>query len=277
MEPLPESLAWDQFLDLARTRSSEIALDHGALLIAAEAQPELNVQHWLAKLDALSERIECRSSSPEERLWTLCRFVTESMAIRGNTESYYEPQNSYLNRVIDRGLGIPISIAVVFLELGRRVDIPLRGVGFPGHFLLEHCDAPLGYLDPFDPSRLLSVEDCGAMLERMSRGKLTLRAGHLEPVTSREILIRMLTNLKLIHSKRREWLNAIRMVDGILALDPMRTSELRDRGQLFAKIEFDGQAEVDLVGYLESRPDAPDAAAVAALLERVRERLSRYH
>lgn len=279
MEPLPQSDAWDAFIDLART-DPEPPLDLAALLIAAQAQPEVNVQHWIARLDATAERIRERfppGINAHERLVRLSTHVTSELGIRGNTKRYYEPQNSYLNRVIDRGLGIPISIAVVLLELGRRVDVPLRGIGFPGHFLLEHCDAPMGYLDPFDPSQILSTDDCRAMLERLSRGKIELRPEHLEPIPAREILVRMLTNLKLVHSRRREYLNAIRMIDGILALDDERITEYRDRGQFYAKIEFDGQAELDLVHYLDAQPSARDATAVQALLDTVRERLSHYH
>ncbi|MEO0811371.1 MAG: transglutaminase-like domain-containing protein [Myxococcota bacterium] len=272
--------AWDAFLSFSRDADSDLALDIGALLIAAQAQPEVDVQHWLARLDAMGERIVHalpQEPNSEDRLWTLCRFLTDELGIKGNTRSYYEPQNSYLNRVIDRGLGIPISISVVALELGRRVGVPLRGIGFPGHFLLEHCATPKGYLDPFDLSSVMDEEQCAQLLTRLGGDREDLRVEHFEPVDSRHVLLRMLSNLKLVHSRRKEYLEAIRMIDGILALDPARSAEYRDRGRLYARIEYDGQAEHDLARYLAETPTASDAEAIGALLERVRERLSRYH
>ncbi|MEM6730177.1 MAG: transglutaminase-like domain-containing protein [Myxococcota bacterium] len=280
MEPLPESLAWRQFLDLVAQNDDALPLDLGALLIAAQAQPELEVQRWMAKLDAMAEHIRAPipdSAPSDERFEALRIYIHRTVGLSGNVDDYYALQNSYLNRVIERGLGIPITISVVYLELARRIGVPLRGIGFPGHFLIEHTDTPEGYVDPFDPTELLDTDDLAAMLHRASQGQARLEAEHLMPVSNREILTRMLVNLKLIHLRRAEPLHAIRMIDGILALDAQRAVEYRDRGRIYAEIEYDGQAEDDLSTYLALRPDATDAPELRELLATVQERLSHYH
>lgn len=280
VDALPESPAWRQFMELVEFQPSSIPLDLGALLIAAQAQPALKIQAWLARLDAMGDQVRSRfpvNATSAEKLEVLTNYLTDVIGLRGNVASYYEPENSYLNRVIERSLGIPITISVLYLEVGRRCEMPLKGIGFPGHFLLKHCDSPEGYLDPFDPRRVLNTEDLEAMLERLTRGAVQLSPEHLEPTSNRDILTRMLANLKLVHTQRDEWARAVRMCDGILALAPGRAQEYRDRGEYHARLEFDGHAVADFEHYLAVMPYAPDAPAVRAQLEEARERLSHYH
>ncbi|MEO1175313.1 MAG: transglutaminase-like domain-containing protein, partial [Myxococcota bacterium] len=198
MDALPDSPAWRQFLELVEFQPASIPLDLGALLIAGQAQPALQIQQWLAKLDAMGEQVRAATPAGADsatKLTVLTDYLTDIIGLRGNENDYYEPENSYLNRVIERALGIPITISVLYLEVGRRSGVPLKGIGFPGHFLLKHCETPIGYLDPFDPRRILDTDDLHAMLERVSRGAVQLQPEHLAPTTNREILVRIRTRI----------------------------------------------------------------------------------
>lgn len=260
---------WDR---LASQPDEELSLLEGAMLIARDEYPELDEEQLEASLHALTRkaRRRCREDmSPDTRAVALSRFLFEECGFRGNQENYYDPRNSYLNDVLERRLGIPISLAVVQLEIARRLGLPLQGVSFPGHYLVRLPVADgLLVLDPYQFGRSLDV------------GELRLRAGphlggvevddqqlleFLQPSSSRATVMRMLRNLKSVHDDRDDLERALRCSDRLLRLAPTAANEWRDRGLLYLRAGYSQAACSDLAHYLWLRPDAEDAARIHGL------------
>jgi regulator of sirC expression with transglutaminase-like and TPR domain len=174
---------------------SDIPLDEAALLIAAHADPGLDVPSQLARLDDVAARL---GPADTERV---CSLVFETLGVRGDAQTYDDPQNSYLDKVLDRRLGIPISISVLLMEIGRRCDVPLVGVGMPGHFLVRDPDRPDLLIDPFAAGRRLDRAACAQLLRSVAGAEVDLPDSLLASVGTRAILTRMLANLD--HSFRR--------------------------------------------------------------------------
>jgi regulator of sirC expression with transglutaminase-like and TPR domain len=185
--------ASERFAELVALPEEQIPLDETALLIAAHARPSLDVAAELRRLDRLAD------SCPEETFEGLCAHLFGTLGFAGNTENYGEPANSYLDRVLARRVGIPISLAVVAIEIGRRIGVPLVGIGMPGHFLAGHAepDGEMVYLDAFGGGVCLSAEGCEALFRRLG-GSGPFHPRFLDPVGPRAILSRMLANLQAL-------------------------------------------------------------------------------
>lgn len=252
-----------------------IDLAEAALLIGAEAEPGTDLERWRGRLSTMgaeaAARVRAASGAPEQ-LRALCSFLYDDYGLRGNREAYYDPRNSYLHHVLSRGLGIPITLAVVVIEVGRRAGVPLVGVGFPAHFLVRHRDLEL-FIDPFDAGRALTVDGCRQLLDGLTGGSITFQERFLEPTPVREVLARMLRNLKAIHLQRGELDPALAAVERLLLLRPGDPEERRDRGLLRAGLRRYGLALPDLERYVAERPDAPDAARIRAQVEVARRAL----
>jgi regulator of sirC expression with transglutaminase-like and TPR domain len=275
---LPPSPARERFAEIARLPDERIDLAEAALWIAAEEQPGLDPAPWLARLDDLGLRLRSRLAGDElDRVSELSRFLSDEVGLRGNAEDYYDPRNSFLNEVLDRGLGIPITLALVYIEVGRRAGVPLDGVGFPGHFLLRHSIHPQLLLDPFEHGRLLTTDDCRQILEKLSGGTLPFDPRLLRPSSPRQILVRMLNNLRGIYLHRSEFLRAIGVLDRVLLLDPDDVGARRDRGLLKLKWEDPAPGIEDLERYLALEPEAPDHESIEALIAETRRKLQRVH
>jgi regulator of sirC expression with transglutaminase-like and TPR domain len=273
----------ERFAQLASLDDDRVDPILGALLVAAEADPSVVVEDGLARLDELARRGAPRlaaATDPHARVDGLCRFLRDE-GFRGNREDYYDPRNSYLHEVLRRRTGIPISLALVYLAVARRYEWPLLGVSFPGHFLLKYV-ATIGraretiVIDPFDAT-VLGEDDLHA------RAKAALGAGHgftpqlLRGASGREILVRVLGNLKQVHVQRRDFPSALACVERILLLEPDAWGELRDRGLLYNELECHGAARADLERYLELQPGDPAADALRELLLELREKAGRLH
>jgi regulator of sirC expression with transglutaminase-like and TPR domain len=266
----------ERFAELARLPDERIDLAVGALLISGEEYPGLDLRVWLARLDRMAAEVRPRLGGARDelqRLELLTGYLYGEYGLRGNAEAYYDPRNSYLNEVLERRLGIPVTLAIVGIEVGRRAGVPLEGVGFPGHFLLRHALHPQILLDPFDAGRLLTIEDCEALLLRMSGGAAGFQPSFLHPVGARQILVRMLTNLKGIHAARGELDKAIAAVDRILLLTPEDAPQLRDRGLLHIRRGDFAAGIADLESFLEQETAAPEHDEMLALLEEAKRRL----
>lgn len=179
----------DRFADVVSRPEAEIPLDEAALLIAATAQSGLDVDAQLARLDALA------AGCPEPTLAGLRRHLFEDLGFAGNREEYGDPRNSFLDQVLDRRKGIPISLSVVTVEVGRRLGVPLVGVGMPGHFLVGVVDDPGTFLDPFGGGEVLDEAGCETLFRNLG-GTGPFFPGYLAPVGPRVILTRMLANLQ---------------------------------------------------------------------------------
>jgi len=248
----------------------ELDLATAALLVAAEEYPQLPLAPYLRRLDLLAERVRDRlgdETAPLVVVQELNRVLFEEEGFRGNVEAYYDVRNSFLNDVLDRRLGIPITLSVVYLEVGWRLGLPLVGVGFPGHFLVRYEGEAVRLLvDPFEGGRLRFEDQAQELLDRVYGGMVPLQPEYLQPVTKRDILVRILTNLKGIYLNARDDRRALAAVERILVLRPGAASELRDRGMLLARIGRVGEAIADLERYLISAPEAPDARRVRELI-----------
>ncbi len=225
----------------ARVRFAKLVVDdefdlgEAALLLAAEESDEDVVGIGLTRLDAMADDIRPRvrrHNSALERLETLIEYLYVESGFQGNQSDYYDPRNSYLDEVLERRVGIPISLGAMVKEVGRRVEIPLEGVTFPAHFLLRHARLPGVYVDPFNHGRLLSLPDCKVLLERVTRGRVPFRRDLLKPANNRQILVRMLANLRAIYADRGDVVRTLAALDRILLLVPGSANALRERGVL---------------------------------------------
>jgi len=193
---------WDQETSLP---DQEIDLERGALLLARVCYPEVDAKGCAEQLDQLAEKIRPKVKElekPKDQLKTLSRFLFEDQRFRGNWEDYFDPQNSYLNKVLERKLGIPISLSVLYLLIAKRLKLPVAGVGIPGHFMVKYEDERTEvYVDTFNGGRFLSRPEC---LQFMVEAGYPYQPEFMEGVTPREILARMLRNLILIYVDRHE-------------------------------------------------------------------------
>lgn len=264
------------FAALVALPDDAIDLGHASLLIAREEYPDLDVGRYLSRLDAMAADISPRlkeGEGPRSRVAHLNRLLFEEMGFQGNREEYFDPRNSFLNDVLDRRIGIPISLSTVYLEVGRRIGCPLAGVAFPGHFLVRLggvSGPPDILIDPFHRGRLMTEEDCRALLLEMYKGQLEYRPEFLRRARNREILERMLNNLKGIYQQRREFHMALKIQQLVLCLEPDRPDALRDRGLIHYRLALIAEAAADLDRYLSLAPDAPDAPQIRTRLDEMK-------
>jgi regulator of sirC expression with transglutaminase-like and TPR domain len=258
----------------ADTRS----LAEAALWIAAEAVPALDVPHWLGRLDALGRRAAERVApdmAVDAAATAVSRFLFDEEGFQGNTADYYDPRNSFLNDVLERRLGIPISLSVVYMAVASRAGLDAAGVGLPGHFVVQV--ARRGHrrlLDPFHGGRLLDRAGCEALVAELRPGAGPLDPRWLAPVSTRQILVRMLNNLKAVYAALGDWARALAASERIFLLVPDAVEELRDRGMLHARLGRAPAAVQDWEAYLQRAPDAPDAAVVRDRLRALRQALA---
>lgn len=245
-----------------------------ALLVAAEEYPDLNVGRYLARLDEMGALARERIPEAEPlalRLSALNRYLFGQEGFRGNSAEYYDPRNSFLNEVLDRKMGIPLSLSAVYLEVGRRSGLDLSGISFPGHFLVRAGDAEDDVIvDPFHEGALLSAEDCQKRLDRVYDGKLKLEPQMLEPVGPRPMLERLLRNLKSIYIRAEDYRRALGVLDLLLILDPRSAEDLRDRGLVYAALDCYAVAAADLEAHLVASPETADAAKVVSKIVELR-------
>ena len=251
----------------------------GALLIAADEYPDLDIDVHLAMLETMGATLRRRlrpDISPAEALIALNRYLFDELGLRGNATEYYDPRNSHLNHVLARRLGIPITLAVIYIDIGRRIGLPLEGVSFPGHFLVRcRLRGGLVFLDPYARGVSLSEEKLRRRVAATQGGKSPdderLRA-LLRAATVPEILARMLRNLKAIHLHAGDRHKALICADRILTLLPDSVADLRERAQLYLELECFRAALTDFARYTELAPEAALADGIPAVLAELRRR-----
>jgi regulator of sirC expression with transglutaminase-like and TPR domain len=254
-----------QFSALVAGPDAQIDLSHAALLIAAEEYPELDVEGYRARIDAMGQALGDRlaPATPLERVDILGRYLFEEEGFRGNTADYYDPRNSFLNEVLDRRTGIPITLSTVYIEVARRAGLAVEGVGLPGHFIVRVAAGEGDFLvDPFHGGALLSHDDCQKRLDRVYGGRVRMELAMLAACSRRQILARMLRNLKAIYAKAEDQTRALAMVDLLLRVQPESLEDLRDRGLLHASLDCYASAVRDLEAYVERAPGAPEAQSI---------------
>ena len=253
-------------------QETTIRLDEAALAIAAGEYPDLDQERYIGRLDAMAARLRPRISpeeSAERQVSVLNTYLFGEESFHGNTADYFDPRNSYLNEVLERRTGIPITLSLIYIELGRRVGLRLEGVGMPGHFLVRCLDARDELLiDPFNQGAVLTLADCEARLAELYGNSLRFRPELLRTSGRREIVARMLANLKGSYLRRGDLARALRAVDWSLVVYPGEREGLRERGLLRYRLGDLRGAIGDLGQYLEAYPRG-------RLADQTREHLSR--
>ena len=265
--------------DILARPDREVNLAEAALLVAAEEYLDLDIRGYLVRLDemgcALRQRLD-EEPRPERAIMALNRYMFQELGFRGNTEQYYDPRNSYLNEVVDRRTGIPITLSTVYMEVARRAGLEVEGVALPGHFVVRvQTPARPLLVDPFHGGTLLTEKDCQERLDRIFGGRVKLEPKMLGPCKRKDMLERLLRNLKAIYLRDQDTDRALRVVDLIVRLQPGSAEDLRDRGVLFASLDCYGLAARDLESYLALAPGAKDAEDLAARVALLRLKASR--
>jgi regulator of sirC expression with transglutaminase-like and TPR domain len=249
---------------LAQLPDAEIDLARGALLIAAEEHPGINIEDWMARLHELGDRAAERMPAGADwttRLSILNRFLFKEEGFTGSETEVFDPRDSFLNEVLTRKSGIPITLSLIYMEVGRRAGMELQGVSFPGHFLVKMA-VPGGdvVVDPYNGGIPLTVEQLEARLRDVYLDQpIPLLEEVLVAADNKAILARILRNLKTWYLHESDWMRALSALDRMLMLEPDSLEELRERGEVYWQLECFRAAHADLERYLKLAPDAEEA------------------
>lgn len=272
------SRARSLFTEIMSRKDEEINLAEAALSIAAEEYPHLDIPLYLDKLDRMGdlarERARDRVDSLDQ-ISALNSVMFEELKFCGNRGNYYDPRNSFLNEVIDRRTGIPITLTAVYIEVARRIGLFIEGVGMPGHFIARYeATGDDVFIDVFNGGRLMGEMECAEMLVEMSGGKLALRSEHLVAVTKKQIITRMLSNLLGIYSSSDHH-RALAVIERLMIINPDSPQHVRDYGLLLAATGGTSNAIQELERYLAILPDAPDQKTIREQIKTIRQSQAR--
>ncbi|HTP63658.1 MAG TPA: tetratricopeptide repeat protein [Burkholderiales bacterium] len=269
----------DAFAKLLSRDDKDIDLARACLQVAEDAYPGLDVDGYVEEIERFAGRLRARLAPPvsaEDRVIALNEFLFYDLGFRGNAGNYYDPRNSYLNEVLDRRTGIPITLSVLYLEIGKRIGLPLEGVSFPGHFLVR---LPMRggtlVLDPFAGGLPQSEDELRERLKRVIPRVAGAGTGgvpvtdlpldqFLEPASKRQILARLLRNLKGVYREKDNPERLLEVLNRMIIVAPETAAERRDRGYVYERLECWRPALQDLADYLEREPDAADLHEVRA-------------
>ena len=257
---------YKEFRQAVDRGEAKIELGRAALTMAAADYPDLDIDVYLARLDQFAADARARLGSETDvhrAIAVLNDVLFREHGFRGDRETYFDPKNSFLNEVLDRRTGIPISLSVLYMEVAQRIGLPLHGVGFPGHFLVKYASPNEEIvIDPFDQGEILSRKNLQTMLNRLYGDKIGFDPDFLAAATKKQILRRMLNNLELIYLRQNELTKGLSVVERLLVLDPSSAQDIRDRGVIYLRLECFKQALEDLQRYLSLSPQAEDAEAI---------------
>lgn len=264
---------------LAREPAAPLDLAELALLLARDEYPDLDVEAHLGELAAMA-----REAAPYLRghlahqVQGLCRYLFHEMGFRGNERDYYDPRNSYLNQVLERRIGIPISLSAVTMAVGCRAGLDIRGIGLPGHFIVQaHGRGDDILIDPFHGGRILSVADCEELVQKATGAAVETAGLLLEPIPLGLMLKRMLHNLKAIYLKGHDWQRSIRILERLCQLCPEDVVQRRDLGVCYIRHGQPGKAIDHLRVYLDRAAEADDAEQVKAALKAAQKTLAQWN
>jgi regulator of sirC expression with transglutaminase-like and TPR domain len=276
------------FNDYLAQADPQLDLAAVALCIAADEYPHLDVAHYMECLAAHAIAVEqlLRESGtdpaqaePGAILQALADHLFRDEGFSGNTADYYDPRNSFLNEVLDRRVGIPITLSIIYLEVGQRLGLSISPISFPAHFLLRvRVDKMDIVVDPFNNGAVLGTETLIQHLmpffDDHERAAAYLPHA-LADSPRREVVARMLRNLKAIYASKKDWVRALRMSGQLISVDPSQAHEFRDRGHFYDELECPQAAFEDLERYLSAQPDASDVALIKAKMAVLRKQISR--
>lgn len=256
-----------------RKPEEQLDLARAALYIAQEDRPDLNPEAYLQRLDRMAAEIYARL--PAERyplrvIRTINSYLFDSLKFRGNVEDYYDPRNSFLHEVLTRRCGIPITLSLIYMEVARRLQFPMVGIGMPGHFLIRPDIEGVEFcIDAFNGGEMLFKQDCQERLQKIFERQVILKPELLAPVSKRAFLVRLLANLKYVYVNSQQLSAALGVVDRLLLLEPDSVRERRDRGLIAYQIGRFKSAVEDLEFYLTQAPQAQDARTIRLLLSKL--------
>jgi regulator of sirC expression with transglutaminase-like and TPR domain len=255
-----------RLLNALRDERSGVTLDIACLEMAAIEFPGLEVEGFLFRLDNLAEQITSRltpNASGLDFIKATNELLFEALQFRGNEEEYYDPRNSCLNSVLMRRLGIPITLSVVYIEIARRLNRLVYGVGLPGHFIVAYEDHEARYwIDPFHRGRILTFAECCALAKEAANVDIRLNPAVFAPVNNRQILVRMLSNLKAIYLRGEAFDKAREVLDLLIEAMPDYAEEYRHRGIVHLKQLNHRAAKQDFETYLRLQPHSPEREGV---------------
>ena len=258
---------------LVKKSERDFELGRAALYIAQEEYPQLPVERYMLRLDALAEAVKDRlddETAPPVVLGEVIHTLFEREGLRGNRESYYDPRNSFINDVLDRQLGIPLTLGIILLEVGWRLDLPLEGVSFPGHFLVRYRGAAERLLiDPFDRGRIRFESQAQELLDQEYGGMVRMQPAFLRAASKLDMIRRLLVNLKGLYLNVQDDERALSVVERLMLVQPASAGERRDRGMLLLKLGREAEAKEQLRRYLDFAPDAADARRIRSLVRRL--------
>ncbi|NEQ45709.1 MAG: tetratricopeptide repeat protein [Leptolyngbya sp. SIOISBB] len=270
---MSSSLARDRFTTEVQRPDEAINLALAALYIAQEEYPELDCQAYLQRLDQMADELRDRlpaEAYPLKIIRAINDYLFQAQGFVGNHQDYYNPHNSFLNQVLDRRTGIPITLSLVYLELATRIGFPMAGVGMPGHFLVRPTLAEMAvFVDAFHQGEVMFEEDCRDRIKTMYGKEARMLPQHLEPIGKKPFLARVLTNLKVIYLQRQDISRALAAIDRVLLLLPNALMERRDRGLIYYREGKLSAAKTDLKYYLLHHPDAPDMFEIQQVLSQI--------
>ncbi len=256
-----------------------IELDRAALQLAALEYPGLDIRPFLEILDSHGSELRARLSkhaTGAEFVRAANSYLFSELGFVGNSADYYDPRNSCLNEVLVRRLGIPITLSVVYMEVARRLNRPVSGVGLPGHFLVRYDDGAFAaFIDPFHAGAILTPQQCFALAREATGARIEEDSRLLAPVSARQILLRMLANLRGVYLQRRATEKALGVVDLLLSANPDSLDDLRVRGMLYMEMRRLTRARADFERYLRIAPRAPDRTEIAQKLQTIAHLLAR--
>lgn len=264
--------AWSTLAAVLQSPEEEIDLDQTALILASTEYPELDITEETAVLDSLAAGAARRLGDLQDPLSsvnTLSEYLFDEVGFRGNQDKYYDPRNSYLNEVLARRLGIPITLSLIYIETGRRLNLPLLGVGMPGHFVVRHRDLEDLLVDPFHGGILLTEKECAERVSQATQSEIVWDQRYLSPISNRDFITRMVRNLKSAYFNRQDYGRTLRVIDWLLLVEPEVVQEHRDRGIVNCQIGNYVQALNDLRFYIASSSRIGDLEAIQGLIVRI--------
>ena len=235
--------------------------------------PELNITDYIEKINQIGNSLKLKIDDVENPIYLismLSEHIFENYGFSGDEQNYYDPRNNFLNTVIDKKSGIPITLSIVYTEIARYIGLDLKIVGFPGHVIVKYNDEII--LDPFYRGRLLTIEDLEEILHRNFGEDVEMIDEYLDEATEEQILTRLLRNLKNAYTQSFAYDKAMKCANMILGIEPESPEEIRDKGILEERLLHYDKALPLLNKYIEMQPEAEDVDFILELIKNVREK-----
>jgi regulator of sirC expression with transglutaminase-like and TPR domain len=266
-----------------------IDLVQAALLIASTQYPNLDMAYYTAQFDSLARRVRTELALPDPHLQptlpteietiqvieAMNKILFEEEGFCGNRDDYHNPNNSFLNKVLEEHTGIPVTLSLIYAEVGKRVGIQIDGIGMPYHFLVR-CQSPQGfiYIDPYEGGLQMSERGCRERIRQIAQHRIKFHPQWLEPFTHRHWLMRILNNLKRIYINQDDYDRALTICDLLILLHPRTAEERRDRGLIHLQLKHYSHAIKDLKAYTELAPEASDRYETLNYIKTARQMLA---